>query len=620
MIQHNIDDMAVYARFLEHYPAEVQTLFKELLINVTCFFRDPDAFHVLKQDILPQLLAGQPDNYLFRVWVAGCASGEEAYSIAIVLRELMEEMQQQFREFRVQIYATDLDEDSIAEARSGSYLPNIALDVTPERLQRFFNKEEGEQGAYRIKKEIREMVVFAVQSVIKDPPFTKLDLLSCRNLLIYLEPEQQARLIPVFHYALKPGGVLFLSSSESIAEHADLFSVINRKCKFYRAAPAVHLSRRTTSHPATAPRPAASSWHAPKVTQRARKKRSQLAIDPAEAERAEHMARELAFAKDNLQATVEDQHANNEELQSANEEMHSSNEELLSANEELETSREELQSLNEELMTVNTELHANIELLHEAKSDLRNLFDNIYVGTLFLDDRLCIRRYTRELLKIYPLIASDIGRPLRDIKPNFVGGSLLAEMQAVLDTLTPFERQIRTVDGQWFLAHIQPYRSLDNRVKGIVLSFVNISAMKRAQNLARDLAEGIATLVDEPLIVLDGDLQIVSANASFYRYFQIDAQETVGRKIYDLGDGQWNIPALRQLIEEILPHNRALEGYVVEHDFPGLGARRLLVNARSIVTEQGNSGLILLAIEKIEIIQMIKTIPTTPAIQTLELP
>ncbi|MBV5332291.1 protein-glutamate O-methyltransferase CheR, partial [bacterium] len=276
-------------------------LYKDLLIGVTRFFRDPEAFNVLKQDILPLLLADQPDNYLFRVWVAGCASGEEAYSIAIVLRESMDEMQQQFRELRVQIYATDLDEDSIAEARSGSYLPNIALDVTPERLQRFFNKEEGEQGGYRIKKEIREMVVFAVQSVIKDPPFTKLDLLSCRNLLIYLEPEQQARLIPVFHYALKPGGVLFLSSSESIAEHVDLFAVLNRPCKFYRAIPAAQSSN------------APSPCHGPQITKRAGKNRSPRAIDPAEAERAEHLARELAFAKDNLQATVEDQRANNEE-------------------------------------------------------------------------------------------------------------------------------------------------------------------------------------------------------------------------------------------------------------------------------------------------------------------
>ena len=212
-------------------------MFKELLINVTNFFRDAEAFAVLEKDILPQLCKDKPDDYLFRVWVAGCASGEEAYSIAILLRELMDQSHQ---EMKVQIYSTDLDDDAIAIARAGVYPPNIAQDVTPERLRRFFIKEEA---GFRVKKEIREMVVFAIQNVIKDPPFTRLDLLSCRNLMIYLEPELQNRLIPAFHYALKPGGVLFLSPSESIGNHTDLFSALNRKWKFYRAVHSITSSR-----------------------------------------------------------------------------------------------------------------------------------------------------------------------------------------------------------------------------------------------------------------------------------------------------------------------------------------------------------------------------------------
>ena len=228
MAQHNIEEMAVYARFLKQNPAETQTLFKELLINVTSFFRDPEAFVALQQEILVQMLADKPDDYVFRIWVAGCASGEEAYSIAILLREIMDEAH---RDFRVQIYATDLDDDAIDAARTGCYPPNIAQDVTPERLRRFFTREDA---GYKVKKDIRSMVVFAVQSVIKDPPFTKLDLLSCRNLMIYLEPEQQNRLIPNFHYALKPGGLLFLSTSESITSHPELFKVLNRKWKIYR--------------------------------------------------------------------------------------------------------------------------------------------------------------------------------------------------------------------------------------------------------------------------------------------------------------------------------------------------------------------------------------------------
>ncbi|MDO8311107.1 MAG: chemotaxis protein CheB, partial [Sideroxyarcus sp.] len=237
MSQHHIEDIQTYARYLKEHPPEVQMLFKELLINVTSFFRDAEAFTALKQNILPMLFEGKQEDYVFRVWVAGCASGEEAYSIAILLREFMEETQ---HEFKTQIYSTDLDEDVIAVARAAIYPPNIAQDVSPERLRRFFDKHDA---GYRVKKEIRDMVVFAIQNVIKDPPFTKLDLLSCRNLMIYLEPELQNRLIPIFNFALKPGGVLFLSPSESIGNHTELFEPLNRKWKFYRATHSVAATR-----------------------------------------------------------------------------------------------------------------------------------------------------------------------------------------------------------------------------------------------------------------------------------------------------------------------------------------------------------------------------------------
>ncbi|WP_340123815.1 chemotaxis protein CheB [Methylobacter svalbardensis] len=237
MAQNNAEDTETYARLLKEHPSEITLLFKELLINVTSFFRDQEAFILLKQDILPTLLKDKSEDYVFRVWVAGCATGEEAYSIAIVLSELMDEYRY---EFKVQLYSTDLAEDTINTARAGYYPPNIAQDVTPERLRRFFIKEDG---GYRVKKEIREMVVFAVQNIIKDPSFTKLDLLSCRNLLIYLEPELQNRLIPAFHYALKPGGVLFLSPSEGVGNHTELFMPLNRKWKFYRATPTAASTR-----------------------------------------------------------------------------------------------------------------------------------------------------------------------------------------------------------------------------------------------------------------------------------------------------------------------------------------------------------------------------------------
>jgi len=229
MAMHNIEDKEVYVRYLKEHPSEVHLLFKELLINVTSFFRDAEAFAILKQDVLPQLFKDKPEDYVFRAWVAGCATGEEAYSIAILLREFMDETHQ---EFKILLYATGLDDDAIAVARAGFYPPNIAQDVDPERLRRYFIKEDT---CYRVKKNIREMVVFAIQNVIKDSPFTRFDLLSCRNLMIYLEPEIQNRLIPAFHYALKPGGVLFFSPSESITSHTELFMSLNRKWKFCQA-------------------------------------------------------------------------------------------------------------------------------------------------------------------------------------------------------------------------------------------------------------------------------------------------------------------------------------------------------------------------------------------------
>lgn len=229
MLQHAISDAASYARYLQDNPTEMQALFRELLINVTSFFRDPEAFAVLGAQVLPGLLRGKPAGYVPRVWVAGCSTGEEAYSIAILLREYMDQAGQGFK---VQIYATDLDDEAITIARAALYPPNIAQDLSPERLRRFFTKE-GE--SYRVHKEIREMVVFAVQSIIKDPPFTRLDLLSCRNVMIYLSPDLQDRLVSAFHYALQTGGVLFLSPSESVGRHTDFFEPIDRKWKMYRA-------------------------------------------------------------------------------------------------------------------------------------------------------------------------------------------------------------------------------------------------------------------------------------------------------------------------------------------------------------------------------------------------
>ena len=717
MAQHELTDVEVYSRYLKEHPAEAQALVKELLINVTSFFRDPEAFVVLKQEILPQLFADKPEDYVFRVWVAGCASGEEAYSIAMLLREFMDESE---REFKVQIYATDLDDDAIAVARAGLYPPNVAADLSPERLRRFFVKEDA---GYRIKKAVREMVVFAIQNVIKDPPFTKLDLASCRNLMIYLEPELQDRLIPAFHYALKPGGVLFLSPSESIGRHPELFSPLSRKWKIYRAvhsataaralmagdfswattagargtkeatarvkesnlaeltrrmllqtyAPAsvvvdakgniLYVHGETGKYLRPAPgqaslnvvdmareglqqelRPAlsaAASHGAPTLGRRASVKTNgerqtvSFSVRPlpdaetnpgllllsfqdlpqeaassrrgrragsAEVERIAELERDLAATRENLQANIEEHQASSEELKSTNEELQSTNEELQSTNEEMETSKEELQSVNEELITVNSELQAKIEQLAGMQNDMKNLLDSINIGTVFLDRQLIIRRFTREAAKLYRLVATDVGRPLADIKSNLDGDALIGEAQTVLDSLQPCEREVTAPDGACYLLRIQPYRTLDNIIDGVVLTFTDISqrvVAETAAQKARHLAESIVATVREPLVVLDGDMKVVSASRSFYRYFRTAPEQTVGRSIYDLGDGQWNIPALRELLETILPRDQSFEGFVIERDFPLIGHSKMLLNARRLVGDDGEKPLLLLAMEAV---------------------
>ncbi|MBC7786978.1 MAG: PAS domain-containing protein [Methylophilaceae bacterium] len=739
MLQHNIDNPEVYLRYLKENSAEAYILFKELLINVTNFFRDTEAFKVLEKEILPQLCKDKADGYIFRVWVAGCATGEEAYSIAILLSELANETHQTFN---VQIYSTDLDDNAIAIARAGIYSTNIVQNVSPERLRRYFVKEDT---GYRIKKEIREMVVFAVHNVIKDPAFTKLDLLTCRNLMIYLEHELQNRLIPVFHYALKHDGVLFLSPSESIGNHTDLFTPINRKWKFYRATHSISSTRiiintplawvkgsgnrlleeTMTKNKDTAskepnfgeitrklliqyfapasviinlegnilfvhgetgkylrPAPGEASLNVVEMAREGLERELRSAIHLAnvqgtptinremqvktnggfttvglsvrplpkleygtgntnyhanlllisfqdiatptitpknkrpakasETSRVEELEHELFMSKENLKNNVFEQQTFNEELKSTNEELQSTNEELQSTNEELETSKEELQSVNEELITVNAELQAKIEQLAGMQNDMKNLHDNMNIGIIFLDQHMSIRRFTRDATKVYRLVQSDLGRHLADIKSHLISDdqtdimleeSLLNQAQSVLETLVSFEREVQTNKGVCYLLRMQPYRTLDNVIEGIVLTFTDITQRVKAETAVKNalyLSESIVDTIREPLLVMDANLQIVSANRAFCHYFQVTSEDTSGRKIYDLGNRQWNIAALRELLETILPRDQTFEGYVVEHDFPNIGHRKMMLNARRIDGKLGEPSLILLAMEEVK--------------------
>jgi two-component system CheB/CheR fusion protein len=282
--------------------------------------------------------------------------------------------------------------------------------------------------------------------------------------------------------------------------------------------------------------------------------------------------------------------------------MQSTNEELQSTNEELETSKEELQSVNEELVTVNAELQNKIEQLAGMQNDMKNLLDNINIGTVFLNDGLNIKRFTREAVQVYRLVASDVGRPLGDIKSNIKDDDLLADAQAVLDSLVPREREVLTTGGAWYLARIQPYRTLDNVIDGVVLTFTDISKRVQAEAAmkdARELAESIVNTVREPLLVLDSTLKIVSASRSFYENFKVAPQDTMGRQLYELGNRQWDIPKLRELLETELPKKQIVDGFEVEHDFPVIGQRKMLLNARRITGKMDGAQLILLAIEDV---------------------
>jgi len=669
MAQHHIDDADAYARYARERPAELQALFRELLINVTSFFRDAEAFEVLRHKVLPALMASRSEGTPLRIWVAGCATGEEVYSVAMVVREWMDEAP---FDLNVQLYGTDLDDDAIRVARAALYPANIAQDITPERLRRFFTKDDG---GYRVRKEIREMAVFAVQSIIKDPPFTRLDLLCCRNVLIYLEPELQHRLIPTFHYALQPGGMLFLSHSESVSGHSDLFETVDRKWRFYRAMPSLaskrsvlgsslswltdgaaaaasalataHLNERNVAdlakrvllqsfapaavvtdllgnivyvHGDTGPylRPApghpsynvvdmareglqlelrealrvavaqgtATTSLATRLTSRGERRLVNLTVRPmldpdaehavllvsfqepgdavvpeppapkrrgkvsADALRCQELERELAHAKDRMRVLMVEQQASNEELKSTNEELQSTNEELQSTNEELETSKEELQSVNEELVTVNAELQTKVEQTATMHDDMKNLLDNIRVGTVFLDRKLLIRRFTREATQVFRLVAGDVGRPLADIRSELEGCDLLADAQLVLDTLVPTEREARTAGGAWYLARTQPYRTVDNVIDGVVLTFADVTERVRAiaSQESRRVAEAIVDAVGSPLLVLDGEFVVVSANRSFHDEFGTAPERTVGLSVFEIDQQRWDQAVVHRML------------------------------------------------------------------------
>jgi two-component system CheB/CheR fusion protein len=728
MAVHQIERMEEYLLYLRQNPTEAQALFRDLLIGVTSFFRDPEAFAVLETQVFPKVLADKPTGAPVRVWVSACATGEEAYSIAILLQERIDALK---RSFRVQVFATDIDSRAVEQARSGIYPASIAVDLSPERLERFFTKMPGNDG-YQIQKRIRDLLVFSEQDVIKDPPFSKLDLVTCRNLLIYMNTGLQQRLIPLFHYALNLHGFLMLGTSETVGEFAPAFAAFDRKQRIFQKRQDLpgrtHLPLMGVSVPlltgvpvgprtagkATKPREAITPREVAERTLLAHYAQSAVLVDsrgevvyihgrtgkflePAAGDAGMNvisMAREglrpalpsalrkaatqqepvsiaglrvrangdtilakisvrradgptgspppdlflvileeepiapaprdiqardadescaggphqciaaleeeLRTKEEYLQSTIEQMETANEELKSGNEEMQSVNEELQSTNEELETSKEELQSVNEELATVNAELQTKVVDLAQVNNDMNNLLAGTGIGTLFVDHQLRIARFTPATTDVINLIQTDVGRPLAHVVSNLVGYARLEEdVKAVLDTLSSRDIEVQTKTGDWYMLRIRPYRTQENVIEGAVLTFVNVTERKRLERAwldAKDLADGIIATVRESLLVLDKKLRVIQANASFFRTFRLSEEETIGQRLSDLGDGQWNIPRLHELLHDIHRSNSSISDFEVVHDFEKIGQRTLRLNARRIRLEGGDGEHVLLAI------------------------
>jgi two-component system, chemotaxis family, CheB/CheR fusion protein len=643
MLLCKLEQLGDYAAYLAANPTEVRALYEEILIHVTSFFRDPEAFELLKTQVFPTIAQHKSAELPIRIWVAGCSTGEEVYSISICLLEFWADG---VKTPPIQIFATDISELSIDKARSGIYAEERMVDVSPERRHRFFTELEG---GYRIAKAVRELCVFARQDLGSDPPFSNIDLISCRNVLIYLADSLQQRIMPIFHYSLNPNGFLLLGTSESTGKYADLFAVVEKKYRIYAKnltttlptfsftpssypkVKSIDLPKNSTvpvrhSLPAAleefdlhkqVDRSIANRYHPVGVVvddlEPLAQPTSGTRIDPTtpvedlEQENV-RLRQELTTAiaertatQEYLRAVIQEQEYSNQDLKVANEEILSSNEELQSTNEELETAKEEIQATNEELNTTNDELHRRNSELDRVNNDLINLLDTINVSILMLTNDLRIRRFTPMAQRLFNFIPPDIGRPLSDIRTNLNIPDLDPLVLEVLETLNVKELEIQTHTGYWYTLRIRPYRTTENQIDGVVLVLLDIDALKRSAatiEAARNYAEAIVETVQVPLLVLESDFRVNTANRAFCETFEVSQIDTARLTIFDLGNGQWNIAGLRSRLEDIFTNDSILENFEVEHLFERIGRKTMLLNGLKII-EAGNTQRILLSIEDI---------------------
>ena len=487
--------LPTYIEKLKISPDEVALLFRDLLIRVTSFFRDKETFETISSEVIPRLFAGKAADKTVRLWVPGCATGEEAYSIAILLREHLDSLS---AAPKVQLFATDIDDSAITTARLGRYPKTLLEGLDDARRQRFFTHS---QGSYSVNRDVRELCTFSVHNLIRDPPFSMMDLVSCRNLLIYMNPQLQGRVVPVFHYSLVPGGILLLGGSESLAQHPDLFDTLDKKARIFQRRDGRSPQLQFPWQRSPIPLRGASPQGPPDMAESPPRDRNSagtpsrgkegypssrfehlLGDGPVDAALGSELRGAVKTVSEEFQSLSEEHQTALEELRSANEELHSVNEEMQSTNEELETSKEELQSLNEEMHTVNLRLSEKVDELDNANADLRNLFDSTQIATVFLDRHLIIRSFTHAIATVYNLIPSDQGRPLTDIVSHLHYTNLREDVAHVLSTLEPLERRVERDDrSAHYIMRILPYRQPDSTVSGVLVTFVDVTNIVQAE-------------------------------------------------------------------------------------------------------------------------------------------
>lgn len=708
MLVRRCETLAQYGKYLDEHPDEIKALFQDVLIHVTAFFREPEVLQTAQKISFPRIIAGLAPGEPVRIWVPGCSSGEEVYSIAIALYESLGQTAEQRG---IQIFGTDISDSNIQKARAAFYPQSSTAGLSAKRLNRFFVKMGG---GYQVSKSIRDLCVFARHDLTKDPPFSRMDLISCRNVLIYLEPRLQRKVLYFIHYALKPNGILILGKSEGVSAADNLFALENRKANIYsklqattRPLPELRVTEqeKTAAVPPLAHQPAplselrktvdriildqyapsglivdsrlriihfqgdtsaflrpasgepsfdllklvrpelmleirAAIQEAKKLDTPARREgipfkrngkvhRTNLEIAPiefpsgngmvylvlfqnrypgieekpsaasaqksakrSEMDERERLRRQVASLQEQLRSLMEDHESATEELRAANEETLSSNEELQSTNEELQTAKEELQSTNEELTTLNDELqNRNLELSQTAV-DLNSLLTAVEMPIVILGKDRCIRRFTPMGEKLLNLIPSDVGRPISQIRTNIEIPDLDQLASEVLARGSSVEREVRDKKGHWYALRVRAYQTAEDKIEGIVIVLVDIHDIKQ-------YATAIVETMRGSLLVLDCHFHVLLANPGFYKIFKARRKETENRLLWEVQNGEWNIPQLRELLEQDLPKKKNVVDYELEHDFPSIGRKTMLLNAHQLYRTEIGSPKILLVIEDI---------------------